>query len=149
MTKEVLISIKGLQFEGDMDADKIETITSGSYYKKNNNHYVIYEEVVEGTEGVTKNIIKFNEKELNLTKSGSVNAHMFFEHKKKNMTNYETPFGDILVGIDAKDISLYEKETEIQLKVDYALEVNYEFLADCKIVMDIRQKDGDGFSLRS
>ena len=35
MNKEVLISIRGLQFEEGTDENKIETITAGDYYKKN------------------------------------------------------------------------------------------------------------------
>ena len=34
------------------------------------------------------------------------------------------------------------------LEVDYALDVNYEHLADCKIHVDIRSLDGEQFSLR-
>ena len=38
MTKDVLLSIKGQQFEGENDASDLETITAAQYYKKNNNH---------------------------------------------------------------------------------------------------------------
>lgn len=35
MTKDVLISISGLQFAGGENSEPVEVITSGSYYKKN------------------------------------------------------------------------------------------------------------------
>ena len=35
MTKDVLISISGLQFAGGENSEPVEMITSGSYYKKN------------------------------------------------------------------------------------------------------------------
>ena len=38
MTKDVLVKISGLQFAGEEDSDSVEVITSGTYYKKNNNH---------------------------------------------------------------------------------------------------------------
>ena len=50
MTKEVMVSIKGLQFDQGADSEEIETIQWGQYYKKNDTHYVIYEEVMEGYE---------------------------------------------------------------------------------------------------
>lgn len=149
MTKDVIISIKGLQFESDLDEDKVETITRGQYYKKNKHHYVIYEEILEGFTGNTKNVIRFNDQELNLTKKGIVNVHMLFEENKKNITNYITPYGSIQIGIDAKNIQLQEEEEMIGVTVEYALEVNYEHLADCKIIMDIRSKDAQAFSLGS
>lgn len=149
MTKEVLLSLRGLQFDAvSEDGDKIETITPAEYYKRNDSHYVIYEEAVEGFRERTKNIIKFKNNSLDLTKKGLVNVHMIFEENKKNMTSYSTPYGDILIGIDARSVEMKEEEERILVDVDYALEVNYEHFADCKIKMDIRSKDGEGFSLQ-
>lgn len=138
MTKEVLLSLRGLQFDaGSADGDKIETITPAEYYKRNDSHYVVFDEVMEGFQESTRNIIKFKDNSLDLTKKGLVNVHMIFEEKKKNMTNYATPYGNILIGIDAKSIKMTEEEERIEVSVDYALEVNYEHLANCKIRMDI------------
>ncbi len=149
MTKEVLLSLQGLQFDAvSADGDKIETITPAEYYKRNDSHYVIFEEAMEGFQEKTKNVIKFKENSLDLTKKGLVNVHMIFEENKKNMTNYTTPYGNILIGIDARSVRLKEKEERIEVDVDYALEVNYEHFADCKIKMDIRAKNGEGFSLQ-
>ena len=39
-------------------------------------------------------------------------------------------------------LRLRREEKEISVNVDYALEVNYEYLADCRIEMHIRPKDG-------
>ncbi|MBO5094222.1 MAG: DUF1934 domain-containing protein [Lachnospiraceae bacterium] len=142
MTKEVLLSIKGLQFEGENDAGDLETVTAAEYYRKNDNHYVVYEEATEGFHDTTKNIIKWNGKTLDLTKRGLVNVHMIFEENKKNMTDYRTPFGSILVGIDTRQIEVEEEERQIRVHVDYALEINYEHLADCRISMDVRSRDG-------
>ncbi len=148
MTKEVLLSLQGLQFDVvSSDKDKIETITPAEYYKRNGSHYVIFDEAMEGFGETTKNVIKFKENSLDLTKKGLVNVHMVFEENKKNMTNYATPYGNILIGIDARSIKLEEAEERIEVDVDYALEVNYEHFADCKIKMDIRAKNGEGFSL--
>lgn len=149
MTKEVLVSIKGLQFEGAMDSEEIETITRGQYYKKNEDHFVIYDELTEGSDVATRNIIKFDESKMNLTKSGLINTHMVFEEHKKSMTNYATPFGDILVGIHTKNIGMQENEEQIMVQVDYSLEINYEYLADCSITMDIRSAEVSVFPFSS
>ncbi|MDE6607222.1 MAG: DUF1934 domain-containing protein [Lachnospiraceae bacterium] len=141
MKKEVLLAIKGLQFEADQDENKVETINFAEYYSKNDQHYVIYDEITEGFPESTKNIIKFKDHSLDLTKRGLVNVHMVFEENKKNMTNYSTPYGNILIGIDAKKVTCTEKEEQIMVDVEYALEVNYEYLADCKIQMNIRSKE--------
>lgn len=141
MTKDVLLAIRGLQFDVDNDESKVETINPAQYYMKNDNHYVIYDEITEGFSESTKNIIKFKEHSMDLTKRGLVNVHMVFEENKKNMTSYSTPYGNILIGIDAKKVSCKEEEEHIRVDVEYALEVNYEHLADCKIRMNIRSRE--------
>jgi len=147
MTKEVLISVKGLQFGNDLDNDMIEIITNGLYYKKSKTNYLLYDEVVEGFEGLTKNIVKFDRNSMDLTKTGVTNVHMVFEENKKTMTNYITPYGNILIGVDSKKVSINETKENIKIDIDYALEVNYEFLADCKIEMNIKSKEESKFSL--
>ncbi|MCD7724615.1 MAG: DUF1934 domain-containing protein [Clostridiales bacterium] len=148
MMKEVLLTMQGLQFDQRLEnADKIETVTVGDYYKKNNKHYVIYEEVTEGFTQATKNRLKFSEGILELTRNGLVNVHMVFQENKKNMTSYNTPFGQILIGIDTRKIQIEEKEEDIVVEVDYALDVNYEFLSDCHIKIHICSKENSSFSL--
>lgn len=150
MTKEVLLTLQGLQFDQrEEDADKIETVTVGDYFKKNDRHYVVYEEITEGFEQATKNRLKFSDHMVELTRNGLVNVHMVFQENKKNMSNYNTPFGQILVGIDTKRIHIDEKEDNIVVDVDYALDINYEFLSDCHIRIDIRSKENSGFTLLS
>jgi len=141
MTKEVLLSLRGLQFDTvSADGDKIETITPAEYYKRNDSHYVVFEEVMEGFRESTKNIIKFKDNSLDLTKKGLVNVHMIFEENRKNMTSYNTPYGNILIGIDTRKIHITQESDRIVVDVDYALDVNYEYLTDCQIVLDIKSK---------
>lgn len=149
MTKDVLLTISGLQFAGpgDEDAEPVEVITAGDYYKKNGKHYILYDEVMEGFDGNTKNVIKVTEDSLDITKKGISNVHMIFEKNKKNVSYYNTPFGSILIGIDAKSVDVRETDTNIDVKVKYNLEVNYEHLADCSITMNIKSKEARDFSL--
>ena len=136
MTKEVMLTIRGLQFDQGPDSEEIETVQWGQYYKKNGTHYLIFDEVMEGEKEPVRNVIKFREQEMNLMKRGMVNVYMAFEECKKNITNYHTPYGSLLIGMDTRRVSFTEGEEEIRLRVEYALEVNYEYLSDCRI--DIR-----------
>ncbi len=140
MTKEVLITICGLQNGPDADGEPIEMTTAGEYYYKNGKHYVLYEEVMEGENKPTKNRIKIAPGLLELTKSGVVNVHMLFEENCKNITHYYTPYGVLQMGLDTKLVHIEEEENEMQVAVDYALEINQEFAADCNIRISIKSK---------
>lgn len=143
MTKEVIITIRGLQAGPDTDGEPIEMITTGEYYFKNNKHYILYEEVMEGESTTNKNRIKIAPGLMELTKSGLVSVHMLFEEKQKNITHYHTPYGTLLMGIEAKKVDISETENEINVAVDYALEINQEHAADCDIKINIKSKGGD------
>lgn len=146
MTQEVLLTLQGLQFDQrEEDADKIEIVTVGDYYKKNGKHYVIYEEITEGFSQPTKNRLKFSDGMMELSRNGLVNMHMVFQENKKNLTNYSTPFGQILIGIDTKKIQIEERKDNIVVDVDYSLDVNYEFLSDCHIKISICSKEKAAF----
>lgn len=149
MTKDVLLTISGLQFAApeDEDAEPVEVITAGDYYKKNGKHYILYDEVMEGFEESTRNVIKITDDCLDITKKGVSNVHMIFEKNKKNVSYYYTPFGSLLIGIDAKSVNINETDENIDVQVKYNLEVNYEHLADCSITMNIKSKESKDFSL--
>ena len=55
--------------------------------------------------------------------------------------------GSLLIGIDAKSVDIAETEDNIDVKVKYNLEVNYEHLADCSITMSIKSKEAGNFTL--
>ena len=148
MTKEVLVTISGLQFIAEEENEPVEIITAGDYYKRNGKHYIVYDEVMEGFEKPTKNIIKMGENKLDITKSGVNNAHMMFEKNRKNVAYYYTPYGSLLVGIDATKVDIKETEDRIDVKVDYNLEVNCEHMADCTITMNIRPRGAEGFRIQ-
>ena len=62
MEKDVLISIRGLQYLMDEESgeqEPVEVMTTGSYYKKNGHHFLIYDEATEGFDMMTHNMIKF------------------------------------------------------------------------------------------
>lgn len=139
MEKEILFALKGLQMDAG-EKSELETIIPAEYYQRNGNHYVVYDEVMEGFTEPTKNIFKFQENYLEVTKRGVVNVHMIFENQKKNMTSYQTPYGNILIGIDTEKIEIEEEQDRLRVHVDYALEANYQHIADCRIDMDICSK---------
>lgn len=146
MTRDVLVSISGLQTEmtagmemepGEAD-EPIEVVTPAQYFCKNGKHYILYDEVSEGIHGTTKNRIKITGDEcMEVIKSGVTNSHMIFEKNKMNLSYYQTPFGQMLVGIRTRNMEVNVSEKNINVFVDYELDVNHEPLADCEIKLNI------------
>lgn len=144
MTKEVLLTISGLHYDtfpGEEydENEPIEVITTATYYLKNGKHYVIYDEMVEGMPGTIQNKIRIaGNNLLEIKKSGLANTKMVFEKDKINMTQYETPYGELMVGIFTKNMLIDVTERNIDVRVNYELDINSEKVADCDIKMNIR-----------
>ena len=152
MTKDVLVSISGLHTdvmqEAEEENEAIEVVNPANYYFRNGKHYIVYDEPVEGVSGTIKNKLKITEDQVvEIMKSGVSNAHMIFEKNKKNVSYYYTPFGSLLIGIDAKHVKVAETEENINVTVNYDLEVNYEFLANCNITVNIKSREAGDFRL--
>lgn len=149
MTKDVLVSIRGLQFadsdvsqaSSDEELDRIETICPGEYYFRNNGHFIIYEELLGEFQEPIKNVIKLRDKEFTVSKKGPVNVQMVFSEGKKTMTDYYTPYGNIMIALDTKKVAFEESESDLNINIAYGLEANYQFIADCDIAIHITAND--------
>lgn len=138
MTKEVIISIAGLQ--ADMRDDKneaVEVISFGSYYLKNGKHYVKYEEVNEEEHEITSSLLKFTNNKVEIKRQGMLTANIEFEPGVKNVTCYHTQFGDITIGFATDELDVHEEEDLIEIKIEYELEVNGESTGSCSVMIKI------------
>ena len=76
MTKEVLIHLKGMQTTDDPHGsdEPLELITVGEYYYRNNTHYLLYEEQMEGLDEPIHNLVKIRPGHMEVRKKGPVHT---------------------------------------------------------------------------
>ncbi len=148
MTEDILISVKGLHTLESAEEEEIEVISAGKYYFRNGKHYIFYDETVEDSGEVVKNRITLRDGCMEVQKKGSMNAKMIFEKGHKNTSWYDTPFGNLLAGIEVTAMQVTQQEDLLEVSVDYVLEANYEQIADCRIRIRVMSKDSGLFRLR-
>ena len=155
MTKDVFVSISGMHeeiaetpaVERD-EAEAIEVVTPGSYYFRNEKHYSVYDEAVEGSSEMIRNRIKITGTGcVEIVKSGLSDSHMIFEKNKKNSTYYRTPYGQMLLDVNTRELEIQVTEDEIDVRIEYELDVNHEPMADCRIKMNIMSRSNGSFSV--
>ena len=138
MNKNVMLSISGLHFDGGSESGNLQSVLPAQYFKKNDSHYLIYEEQQEGFAETVKNRIKLKDKLMELTRQGLMRTNMVFEEGKKHMTSYVTPYGNFLLGVETKTMEVQEKENHLSVVVEYALEADGEYLSDCRIELQVK-----------
>lgn len=138
MTKDVLLSIVGLYTEDNDTEDSIETLAPAEFYEKEGAYYIFYEEIIDGSVGITKSRIKYQEKCFELTRKGELSVHLLFEEGKKTLNTYQMPYGTLVVGLDTILIEKIETDDEIKIHIEYTMEINYQQVSDNDIDIVIR-----------
>ncbi|MCD8077170.1 MAG: DUF1934 domain-containing protein [Lachnospiraceae bacterium] len=152
MDREVLITVSGVLFTGEdaKEKDNVDIISPGQYYLRNGKHYLLYEEMMEEYPEPVKNIIKISPDHVSLRKNGIISTEMRFEEGKHTQSHYSTPFGVLALGIHTNRIQMEESGGEVNLDIEYGLEINYEHASENRLHVRVQPKCADGsFSLRS
>ncbi len=143
MTKDVLVTVKGLETGYDTDAS-MEIVCNGAYYFRNGKHYVKYEEIMEDGMSRISNTLKISAAQdtpkVEVKKKGAIETTLIFEEGRNHIACYETEYGSFMLGFHASRIFLKYFENEINIHIDYAIEMNYEHLSDNQIDISIVSK---------
>lgn len=141
MTKQVLIQVKGIRtnrFAPEEEAEIVESITTGTYYKRNGSYYILYEECLGDVEDIVKNRVKIRPDLVEIVKTGSANTNMSFELGKKQMSLYKTIYGDMEVSTFTEIIQIEEMKDELSVMLHYELEINNEYSSDNQIEIIVK-----------
>lgn len=138
MTKDVIISLVSEQYTPDgIKTDEINNVIRGLYSEKNGTRYILYDEDMEGLKEAVRTKVKFNEKYVEIVRSKPVNNRMVFEENKINMTSYKTPYGNIALGINTREIAVTDEEM-LTLRLVYSLETEGGTVSENKITIVIK-----------
>lgn len=122
MNKKAVIHLLSVQ-SGNED-EKIEVVTPGSFSKKGDSFYAIYNETeISGMEGTTTTL-KIAENKFSIIRFGSTNAKMEFQKLKPNISLYDTPYGTLEVNINTRDLSIDINEDGGEVYVRYNLSIS-------------------------
>lgn len=141
MTRNVWITVRGIQRDADGNESVTETVVSGEYYEKGGSCYFLYEETPEGESGTVKNVIKQKDTLLELTKKGVVNARMVFEQGRTHMTNYMTPYGALALGVKTDRVECLTGPDSFALRAEYELLSGEELISECQITIEAKAID--------
>jgi len=125
----------------DAEGEKrtIEMESKGQLSEREGVLYVLYEESIDEKQTV-KNLLKIGKEPLrvSLKKSGAVSWKIAFEQGKKDRSEYGTPYGALEVGVEAETVKVRATGQKISLELAYALFIQGEKQADCRLEIEIR-----------
>lgn len=125
MKQKILITLIGTQKYDDQD-DKVELTTVGSIEELDNYYQIKYKEEQEPPQrpiNVSIKIAKDNSN-VEVMRSGDVSSCLIIEKSKRNLCQYGTLYGDVLMGIYGKTIEFNKNDESGNLELEYDIDIN-------------------------
>lgn len=124
LKKDVMITVDSRQEHPDQDAEVLNFMTEGTFYKKEGSYYISYSESpVTGLDGTTTTM-KIASDSVTLIRFGSVSSLMVFEKGRRHTSGFNTEYGVIEVGVTARKLDVDINDLGGHFNVEYILEVN-------------------------
>lgn len=131
MVNNVVVTVVGEQRSSreQKDVEPIELVTNGSLHEKDGKYYLKYDEYYEGLKKPVRNLLKFDENGLSLTKKGDVSSQMLFDLGEPTESFYSTPEGLIPMSILTEAYRMKKTEEGIGIAVVYVMDYGNECLS--------------------
>ena len=129
MMKDVIINIKGCQGLDD-EVDTIELTTDGRFGKKNGSYYMTYDEsAMLGLENVKTSLYIKPGNTVILQRSGDVESRLVVEEGKRSTCYYDTPQGELLIGIFGESVKTELDGNGGKIHMKYTIDSNLNLIS--------------------
>ena len=137
MKKDVYISIRGIQAI-DGDRDVTELFTQGRFYRRNNSYYITYDESEATGFGGSKTTLKVEGgRKVTLMRNGATRSHLIVESGERNVGQYGTQHGDVLIGVNAHKVESRLNDEGGDLYFSYSLDINTSLISENEVFISI------------
>lgn len=136
--KNATISLISNQTDG-INSDQSEIITQGFFEKKDDHFIISYaESEATGFDGAMTELSIFGNNKVVLNRTGEFMSNLIIEMGRKHHCSYGTPYGDLMVGIDSKEINSQLNENGGKLNFKYVLDVNSSYIGDFDVTINVK-----------
>lgn len=136
-----MISILGEQILDD-DSDRIEVLTEGNFLMKKDHCYIGYKEYDEDApQSFYDNLIKVQGDVVTITRKGPMRSQLMLEKDKRHQCLYQTPAGDLMIGVFTKTMNNSLSKKGGTLEVSYTLDFNNDLVSENKFKITVEEKE--------
>ncbi len=141
MNDHYLISVVGTQTI-DGESDSIEVITNGAYSRAENGDITVtYPEFSEENPTTrTDTTVTLRGKTLTIERRGPMSSRLILEKGKRHQCLYETPMGQMFIGIFTDSIKVVSSESGCDIRASYQLDFNQHVVSNNEFHINIKSK---------
>lgn len=141
MKKNAILKMRSIQKVGG-ESSETELLTDGIFSISKDVYTIKYKESeATGFEGSNTEMSCRGDEMATIKRTGSFNSQLILEMGKKHFCHYNTPFGNMIVGITTNTIKNTMTAVGGSVYLNYSVDVNSSFLSDNEIFIDISLSD--------
>ena len=146
MEKNVIISIRGMQHYDGAEEDSVELVTEGRLLDCGEDGLTLsYQETeLTGMEGTLTTFQVEKNGRVTLLRMGGVNSQMVFEVGKRHLSLYQTPYGDLSIGVRTSRIRNTLDMGGGELEIKYAIEIDHTLAGQNLFRIQVREDHRSG-----
>ena len=141
MMKDVWISISNRQNDGQQEEDTMLFDTAGSYYFNDGVGVLSYQESeLTGLEG-SRTSVMVMPNQVVVDRDGMLTGRMIFREGTKDSYPYNTPYGQMMLGIDTRKIRHNFNENGGDVEIDYITDLAHTFVSRNKFRISVKEME--------
>ena len=125
MERNVVITRRGKQDYEEEQPEVIELVTEGRMEWNGERCTLTYLETEMTGMGSTKTIIQICGEEVSILREGEVYTQMVFRQGKRHLSLYNTPYGEMTIGVHARHVMADMDENGGDIELDYNIEMDH------------------------
>ena len=139
MMKDVVISIRAIQACGMDDEDLVEFTTDGLYTFDGEVGCLTYMETeVTGLEGTRTSVMVMPDQVV-VDRDGLITSRMIFKEGARDSFLYNTPYGNLEVGISTSRLYSTISPEGGKLEIDYSIEIDHALAGRNSFRISVRE----------
>lgn len=138
--KKAIIKITDRHIQ-DGEEYEAELTTSGEFEVTENGCKVVYTETDEELENCVTTLDVKGAEKISMTRAGRYNTEMVIEKDRRHSCFYQTPYGELIMGIYAKNISNDMAENGGTLNFSYTIDFNNTPASENELTVAVTPKE--------
>ena len=136
----VIISIRGQQAYQGADEESVELVTEGLLRPECGGYTLSYQESeVTGMAG-TLTTFQIEKDCITLIRAGEVNSQMVFQEGRRHLSMYETPYGQLALGVNTRRMRADLNDKGGDIEIDYNIEIDHRVAGVNAFQISVREK---------
>lgn len=137
---KIVLKVTGKQHI-DNHKDKLELTTIGTFEEENDSYIIKYKEEQEPPAPPVNVCVRIgkDEKSVEMTRSGAYDSCLIIEKSKRNLCNYGTEYGDILMGISGHTVDSEYDGNKGSFLFTYDIDINGALASRNEVNMTFRK----------